>query len=238
MCTLAWGHNTGRFWACFNRDEQHSRPEASLPEMTGKRGNRLVFARDPLGMGSWFVAAERGHAVALLNHHPEGWRMDVTYPKSRGQIVLEVAHAFNGDGIDPLLQENSLRYYGPFHLFILGKSDSLAYTWDTSTLHEIARPPRFLTTSSIGQDAIISWRQRWWLEQTSGQEIDDEVAAEILRQVNTENPAWGTTMDRSDARTVSQIQLRMEPTGFRFLYRQRDPDGNGYLTPVSIDCRH
>ena len=237
MCTLAWGTKKGRLWACFNRDEQRSRPEAELPRMVGKPGHRRVYARDPLGGGSWFVAAEEGFAVALLNHHPDGWSSEKVYPQSRGQLVLEASRIPGEDGIRSLLQANHLRSYPPFHLFILKQRDSLAFTWDGSSLKKVTCPQEFITTSSFRQESIIPWREQWWKEQTAGMDLDDASAAELLRQCDVENPAWGTTMDREDARTVSQIQLRMEGTRFRFLYSQRDPEGKGFLQPVILTCR-
>ena len=50
-----------------------------------------------------------------------------------------------------------------------------------------------------------------------------------------EQPAYGLTMDRSDARTQSQTLVEMDPKVIRFSYRQRDPDGSGFLDPVIIE---
>ena len=42
-------------------------------------------------------------------------------------------------------------------------------------------------------------------------------------------------MDREDARTVSQIELVLGREAIRYTYRARDPDGLGYLDPVTIE---
>jgi uncharacterized protein with NRDE domain len=236
MCTLAWGGDAGQLWACFNRDEQRSRPVAEMPELLGEPGSRRAFARDPMGKGTWFAVSERGYLVALLNNYPEERGDQGIFHRSRGQLVLQLAGQTTAIAADRFLRKDDLRTFAPFHLFILSMDKSFSYTWDGTALWPLACPRNFWTSSSYLQDKVVAWRTSFWEERCKGKSLNALISGEILQECSTENPAYGLTMDREDARTVSQIRVQMDESGFTFQYLGRDMHGPGYLQPFCLAC--
>lgn len=231
MCTLAWDNSAGRLWVVFNRDEQRTRAPS-----TGVRwhpGTHAPFAcaTDPEGGGTWFAASTAGFAVALLNHHPAVHQPDPQSRRSRGLLVTDLVNARSPrDGLTRL-KGMDLRAYAPFHLFFLSPEAVAGMTWDGSEVSIRLPGERFLTTSSHDPDGVARRREQVWRAALEGGPVDGSGAAALLRQREPQEPAYGLAMDREDARTVSQVHLEMDPAGFRFVLRMRDPRGDGFLAP-------
>lgn len=232
MCTVAWGNSHDRLWVCFNRDEQRSRPPAGDPQLHPGPNGPIAYARDPKGGGTWLAAAP-GFAVALLNAYPEAGSAPAGQ-RSRGLLVLDLAECPTAAEAFNRLAREDLKAYAPFYL-LLCKPDSVSgFLWDGSKLSFPRFKDCFWTTSSIESEAVVAWRRANW-ERTAGRLGDDpERAADLLRQTNPEQPAYGTAMNRPDARTVSQVLLILGVDGFVFTYRAREPHGPGFEAPVTL----
>ncbi|MEX0330861.1 MAG: NRDE family protein [Puniceicoccaceae bacterium] len=233
MCTLAWGEAEAGFLICFNRDEQRSRPLAEDPRLHPADPVPLIYACDPQGGGTWFAASTRGFAVALLNNYP-GSAMDPSDSyRSRGELVLKVA-SMAAQEAAVWLEEEDFSSYAPFFLFILDPEAVLGIEWDGKQMHRINPSNDFWTTSSHQPEAITAWRRQWWNEQfhaAGGTPLD---MAGLMRRTHPGKPSHGLTMDRPDARTLSQIELLISTGTIRFTYRAREPEGQGYREPVEI----
>lgn len=228
MCTLAWGNTAGSGWICFNRDEQRSRSRAEPPRLHEGPNGPVAWARDPDGGGTWFAASSRGFAVALLNRYPAVESVVNPSLQSRGLLVSLIAGSPSADAAVEAFTGISPSPYAPFHLFILSPGSARGFTWDGTRLKDLKPRAAFFTTSSHRPDAVRAWRESWWAEQLAEGLVDGEAAAERLRRRHPGNPAFGPTMDREDARTVSQILLEWRESGFIFSYRPREADGSGY----------
>lgn len=227
MCTIAWGRKVGRLWIAFNRDEQRSRPVAEPPRMVEGPFGPLVFARDPEGGGTWLAASLRGFAVALLNRYPDALP-GAAGVRSRGLLVTELAMEADPGAAAEALRAAGAAPYRPFHLLILGADGDRGFVWDGARLEAHEIPGRFLTTSSFEPDRIVPLRHRVW-EAAGAQRRDDlEAAACLMRKTRPEDPAAGLTMDRDDARTVSQTRLILEPGRLKVSYTPREGAGPGY----------
>lgn len=234
MCTLAWGPARDGFWACFNRDEQRARALAEEPAIHEAGNHKLIYARDPAGGGTWCAASTAGFAVALLNHYPGEDQPARDYERSRGQLVLQLAAAGGPDNAATCLGDTDLSAYAPFYLFIIGREAVRAHAWDGDrlTFPQIDEP--FWTTSSYKPDAVATWRRGWWDTVAPARAVDRSSTAELLRTLQADQPAYGTTMDRDRARTQSQIELTFEKGRCSFLYRAREPEGPGFEEPVHL----
>ena len=236
MCTLAWGHTDAGLWACFNRDEQRTRPIAEPPRLHGQWNPPLVFARDPQGEGTWFAVSLAGFAVALLNHYPAapGTRPDVF--RSRGSLVVELAGLPSADDAFSRVCGISLAEYAPFNLFVLSLESVKACAWDGSDLTHPDLTGNFWSTSSFLPAEVAAWRRDWWDRLPDKADMTPAEIGQCLRRTVPEMPAHGVTMDRNETRTFSQIELMLARDSCRFSYRDRDPSGSGYLEPHVVEA--
>jgi hypothetical protein len=228
MCTIAWGRRAGRLWIAFNRDEQRTRPAAADPRMVDGPFGPVVFARDPEGGGTWLAASLRGFAVALLNRYPDTFPGAATPVRSRGLLVTELAMKADPAAAAGALRATGAAPYRPFYLLILGTDGDRGFVWDGDGLEARQIPGCFLTTSSFEPERIAALRHRAW--EAAGPELrgDPEAAARLMRETRPEDPAAGLTMDRDDARTVSQTRLILEPGHLKMSYAPREGAGGDY----------
>ena len=234
MCTLAWGEEGNSLWICFNRDELRIRPPAEPPAIHHGTGPAAVYARDPQGGGTWFAASQSGFAVALLNHYPTGKGPLPHHTRSRGLLVVDLVETGTPQQAGRLLQSTDLAAFSPFCLFILSPHETNAFAWDGEQLQPLEYERPFWTTSSYKPEEVLAWRTGWWLARVENRNLDQAEASRLMRQAWPENPACGLTMDRVDARTLSQIQLELAPAGLTFAYRERETEGSGYGQPSRI----
>lgn len=234
MCTLAWGEKDRSLWICFNRDEQRARPVAEPPAIHRGGAHPLVYARDPQGGGTWFAASGAGFAVALLNHYPASGAATILSSRSRGRLVLDLAAADNSQQALALLQREELDAFAPFCLFLLAPTGAEARSWDGNRLQGLDYERPFWSTSSYKAEEVVAWRTGWWLAHTEGKSLDLAGASGLMRRTWAEDPAFGLTMDRVDARTLSQIELKFSDQGMDFSYRERQAEGPGYREPTRL----
>jgi hypothetical protein len=234
MCTLAWGPSGDGFWACFNRDEQRDRATAETPAIREAGDHQLIYARDPEGGGTWFAASTAGFAVALLNRYPGEEHPISESKRSRGRLVVQLALSGSADAAARLMGECDLSDYAPFYLFILGGETPRAHAWDGERLTFPHLEDAFWTTSSYKPEEVSRWRCQWWDATAPGKAIDRVSTAGLLRTVQPEQPAYGTTMDRDRARTQSQIELEMANGRCTFIYRAREAGNTGFESPVVL----
>jgi hypothetical protein len=67
MCTVTLVRNEGKIIITSNRDERTSRPASHKPEMQLVGNKKLLFPKDPLAGGSWFVVDDGSNVGVLLN---------------------------------------------------------------------------------------------------------------------------------------------------------------------------
>ena len=235
MCTFAWGTAEGSgFWCCFNRDEQRSRATAEAPVLHEHGHAPAIYARDPDGGGTWFAVSTTGYVVALLNHYPAGAASREHGRRSRGLLVRELAHASSASAAVNRFMGTDLSRYAPFFLFLIAPGDAAGYAWDGSALTFPAPEGRLWTTSSIRQEEVAAWRRRRWSTAFAEGVPGVEEAGALMRERCPDDGALGFTMDRPDARTVSQIEMSWRETGIRFSDREREKQGGGYQAPVAV----
>ena len=55
----------------------------------------IIFPKDAKAGGTWFAASESGTILVLLNGAKEKHQVQLSYRKSRGQIVLDIISSFS-----------------------------------------------------------------------------------------------------------------------------------------------
>jgi len=234
MCTLAWGKTSDGLWVCFNRDEQRSRPLAEPPGLHQGSHHSLIYAKDPRGGGTWFAASTGGFAIALLNRYPKGNENIKQGVYSRGKLVLDLADSISAEAAFDRFGRKDLSQYAPFFLFILGLDIVRTCAWDGSGLSFPVVRDAFWTTSSHEPEAVVDWRNKWWAEESIKTGQDLETSSHLLQTIHPDHPAYGPTMDRDNARTLSQIGTLISDGKCTFTYRARETGGPGYDSPVTV----
>ena len=69
MCTVTLVRKEGKIIITSNRDERASRPASHKPELQLVGNKKLLFPKDPLAGGSWFVIDDDSN-VCLLYTSP------------------------------------------------------------------------------------------------------------------------------------------------------------------------
>lgn len=236
MCTVAWGTETGRgLWVCFNRDEQRTRAPAEAPRLYPGPAGPLGYARDPEGGGTWLAVTARGFVVALLNQYETETPVpDTGARRSRGLLVRDLAKLPSAAVAEEHLRTEALTAYAPFHLLILSPGGGVKADWDGGLLAVEEARDGWLTTSSYRPLAIAEARRKAWERFLGGDpKGGPEAVARCLRE-KAADPAAGMLMDREDARTVSQTEIRLGGGGFRITYRARAEGGEGFEAPIDL----
>ncbi|MEX0322472.1 MAG: NRDE family protein [Puniceicoccaceae bacterium] len=233
MCTLAWRQQQDQLWVCFNRDEQRSRPAAEPPSLDEIDGSPCIFARDPEGGGTWFIASSKGFVVALLNNYAASREVLEKGRRSRGTLVLSLSTADSISNARDQMDKLTAADYSPFYLFLLSSTQAHAWSWDGGALQSLSPDEPYWTSSSFRPEEVQSYR-RQVLEALSKQHLDNASIAKEFRRFDQGAPEFGLTMDREKTRTMSQIELTMNSTGIEFSYHARDPHGTGYLSPSTV----
>lgn len=234
MCTVAWNVTEEGLWICFNRDESTTRSPAELPVVDTSGKFPVAYARDPDGGGTWLAVSGAGFIVALMNNYCKQATLSRELV-SRGKLALALAGETSLAAARSKLQESVHGVgYAPFFLFLLGLREQYMYRWSGDSLAPNQPCPHFWTTSSHRTTEVVDRRNRDWAARTAGRVISPEDAMLILRERGAEL-AFGMTMDRQDARTVSQSAVWLTSTGMQFSYAERQIDGLDYNEPVT--CR-
>jgi uncharacterized protein with NRDE domain len=230
---MVWREEPGKLWICFNRDEQRSRPPAEPMELHDGPNGPVAYARDPQGGGTWFAVSSNGFIVALLNHYLPREEAEPSRYRSRGLLVKELAECASVEEAARLAEQSDHGKYRSYQLFICDNEGYQIRTWNGADLLFWDDLDGILTTSSHDPASVIRYRTGWW-KNLRRQSLPLDVVAQQLRKVNPRKPAHGVTMDREDARTVSQIELELRPDGFVITYRAREPEGPGFKDPVTL----
>lgn len=235
MCTLAWGMGPDGWWLCFNRDEQRTRSTGEPPAYFRQGRSGGYYPRDPDGGGTWLAVSSKGFAVGLINHYPSEGFHPLSGRRSRGLLVPELLVAASAAEAMAALERTHLAAYPPFMLFALDRAGLRLRRWDGRVLQSSSTDACFLTSSSHAPVEVAEWRQQWWDQQADAWKRSPDGVGKLFRAPNPRQPALGVTMDRPDARTVSQSEISVRHRQLTWLYRAREADGEGYAAPVVLE---
>jgi hypothetical protein len=144
-----------------NRDEQRGRPPALEPEVYTGRTGGLLYPKDSLAGGSWFVVHERGAVLVLLNGAGERHIPQPPYRVSRGIILLELADSTHSLGTFKNLNLNKIE---PFTLILLEDKQLYECHWDgmEKVCRSIDAGAPHIWSSVTLYDPVARERRREW----------------------------------------------------------------------------
>lgn len=231
MCTVSWSGSGESWWVVFNRDETQERVPAEMPALRKTAGGVTVLSPlDPQGGGSWMGMNRCGMLVALLNDHPEGREGEgAAGLRSRGLLVMDLLEAKDRESArDRIAVELAKARYAPFHILVWDGRASFWIRQAGGETTENGSAPGFLSSSSFCPEAVLRERRREWERRGGSSAGAAEEAAEIMRMRHATDAACGLTMDREDARTVSQSIWKVGLGGVEVIYGEREREGVGF----------
>lgn len=165
MCTVTYlPYKDEGYILTSNRDEKISRPSANLPEVNSDKEYQLVFARDPIGGGTWIAADDRGNSVCLLNGAFEPHEPQHPYRHSRGLIVVDY---FKYHDLEDFTDNYNLDKIEPFTLVIVWDHHLFEFKWDGEITYSTELPidqSRIWSSVTLYSQEVIDKRQQWFEE--------------------------------------------------------------------------
>ena len=202
MCTVTYIPSEKGVHITSNRDERYDRGAALEPEKYGDvNGRRLLYPIDIEGGGSWIVLKDNGDAAVLLNGAMVPHTRNLSYRRSRGLVLLELAQAVNPlfcfTGMD-------LCEIEPFTLILYSGGQLMKCWWDGITRQNQtvnpAKPHIWSSVTLYDQPArenrerwFAEWQRSWGSQTPSGEEI-----LRFHRQTGVEDSFNGMVINREN----------------------------------------
>lgn len=210
MCTASWRFHERGYTLWFNRDEQRSRALAEPPQRFTNESTSFLSPRDTQAGGSWIATNAHGLTLALLNFYTAG-NPHTPGLRSRGLLLHDLCLARNIDATLSLLIATRLSDYAPFYLLVIESTKPpRCARWDGMRLALPESVNNPLTTSSVASEAVAAFRLRRYRDLVADNGGTAEAHMRYHRDFQPEQLAYGTLMCRSDARTVSLTEVRVD----------------------------
>ena len=220
MCTLSWWHTIYSYGVFFNRDESVKRSLAEPPAVRQQDGLTYLSPSDPDGGGTWIFANRAGLIGCLLNNYQAPFK--AAHPVSRGLLLNSLAGQTSAAAAATRVEQADHLSYSGYHLFLFSGETMLLYNWDGRNLvqqsgGEIERP---LTSSGFRPEEVAAYRQEKFRLEVLPEDAFYPDRLQDFHSAHDERfPAHSPLMVRSDARTVSQSRVSVEPQRISFSYR-------------------
>jgi hypothetical protein len=224
MCTLTWLALADGYELFCNRDELHTRPPASPPEVASHRGVRYLAPTDGQAGGTWVGVNELGLGLCLLN----AWRAALPEPpegfESRGTLVRGLFDARSQADVSERLRADDLARYPGFRLTVFepGRDPRLFAHTSRDLVEERAEPP--IVSSSLDRERAFAER-REVLERLRAESggADAALLAAYHASHLPERGPWSVCMHRDDAATVSATHVRVDRERIELRYAPGPP---------------
>jgi len=133
MCTLAFEYQKESLIIGFNRDEITERNIAYSPQLIEKNNLKILAPIDPVGSGTWIGVNQLGRVACLMNHTHYKKQYNLTYLRSRGQLVSDILGLVHEQPF--FYVQTHAAYFAPFHLFVFDTNMAFRVTWNGFELH-------------------------------------------------------------------------------------------------------
>jgi len=219
MCTLTYLLTNSGYELFFNRDEQHQRPLALVPQLNDPCC--AVFPIDPQGEGTWLAVNKSGLTLALLNYYQACNNTAEQEFISRGQLIPNILLAlvkFPTVAVIDLLNTMDLTIYQPFQLAIFphnltkNKAKVDFYQWNGKKLRLTIQHQPF-TSSGVDFEYVEKQRKNKFKQLICPINATREQFKAFHLSQETEGK-YSVNMVRFDAKTVSisHILVKNLPT--------------------------
>lgn len=203
MCTITYLPHHNGYILTQNRDESPLRTDAIFPVRENRSGQELIYPQDPEGSGSWFVSAENGMTICVMNgaYHPNKKPGD--YKHSRGLVPL---HFLELGTEQAFLNDYHYRELEAFTLLVCSPDGVAEFIWNEKSMQVNNHPVKHLIFQSA---PLYDAQQQAFRINLFRQFLRANQPSRILdfhTQPQTEDPAIDIRMDRQRVKSVSTIQ--------------------------------
>lgn len=211
MCTVTIRLQADDVLVTMNRDEQKSRP-AETPAFYWK-DQKITAPKDSLRGGTWMAVNDRGYAACLLNGYQPHDSNDISFSKSRGDIIPLLLGAE-----DPrnAAENLSTEKYDSFRLVLMQDQQVSVHEWDLLNYSSDLLPVQewyFFTSSSYKQSEVQEHRYKEFVKWVEQECAFNGGIPDIHIRCNDENSALSSMMWREDACTKSITQYSASNDG-------------------------
>lgn len=212
MCTVSFVTTKDKIIITSNRDEKIVRPSAIPPRLYTIKGNDLIFPKDPLAGGTWFVTRADGTILVLLNGADEKHKVQLPYRKSRGLVVLDVISSFSPKDF---WNDIDLENIEPFTLVLFQNKMLFQLRWngkEKETTPLDIKKNHIWSSSTLYPLAIREKRSNWFhtfVDQNSDLSVSKMYG--FHRHTESGNNENGLVINRNDElKTLSITQSVLE----------------------------
>ena len=236
MCTLSWWRTGENYGVWFNRDESIKRAEASIPSQFVEDPVTYVSPIDPEGGGTWIWGNSHGVIGCLLNNYKVACDHP-SYPVSRGVLLKSLTGSETASHLLAQLEASDLEHHKGFYLFVIDQYEHYLATWNHKNLTfsdmDVIKNP--ISSSGYLPDEIVSYRRTLFKKMFASDPFPSR--RELFRfhsHHDYDHPAHSVLMRRSDARTVSISQVRVDRDTVTFAYYPI-PEQDIAFSPVTVE---
>jgi uncharacterized protein with NRDE domain len=212
MCTVTYYKGTNGIFLTSNRDENISRPNASLMHHENLNGLTIMYPIDPLAFGSWFGYRTDKSALVLLNGAFVKHRRIIPYNRSRGLVLLEILKQQN---FNQAWANVSLEGVEPFSLVAYQHEQLSFKIWDGEIKYseELNSEESHIWSSvTLYDEAIRMSRKTWFVDflKSNAKEKTAEDLIQFHTQTGKDNSIDGLVINRDNimlTKNITQISL-------------------------------
>jgi hypothetical protein len=227
MCTVSWLRQAEGYMLLCNRDERHTRKQASGPRVGNVRGVSFVAPVDGDHGGSWIGANQFGLTLCLLNRYGDWYTDPNKNYISRGLLLTDLLDCRRSQHVSERVNDIELDRFQPFTMSALAVEEpAILIDWTgsecTIQLDAEARMP--LTSSSLKDPNVIASRRKLFAEMVSQpRKLDVDLLRQFHRGHLPERGPYSVCMHRHDAATVSLSIVTVNRDTVEFSYQANSP---------------
>jgi hypothetical protein len=239
MCTLTFVPTEDGYLAGMNRDELHTRPVASAPEVFERNAMKMVYPLELSG-GTWIACNSHGNLLAVLNWNGNDFRNLGEKRKTRGLVIPELIGLPESSTTNSHFHRMDLDGLFPFRLvgFFRGERIINEWSWDGVARGKLefswARKHWF---SSSLSDSLAEKERGRTCEAAAGEpKAGSNDWLRRLHRSHVPGPGpFSVCVHRQDAATVSYTEVRCGATQISMDYLDGNPcQKNGFDQLASL----
>lgn len=203
MCTITYIPTESGYIVTQNRDESPLREKAIFPVKAIVNKIPIIYPKDPEGSGSWFVTAQNGITLCVMNavYHPDKTSAD--FKHSRGLVPL---HYLDYSSSEDFVNAYKFEGIQGFTLIVCSREKVDEIHWDENKVtHTTYKPGPLIFQSNPLYNSIQKAKRRAWFEQWLNTN-DSSNIIEFHQSQQQNNLAESILMDRQIVRSVSITQ--------------------------------
>ncbi|MEH6680794.1 MAG: NRDE family protein [Sediminicola sp.] len=226
MCTVTFVKNKDRYILTSNRDEHTARTVALTPKVYAGGSKKLLYPKDTLSGGTWFVADDRSNMAVLLNGGERFHRPTGDYRKSRGLILLDLISQTDPFGY---WNQMDLHRIEPFTVVLFQNLNLYQLRWNGEDKNRVVldiTQKHIWSSSTLYSQEMSLQRRKWFQSFLSGNgSPTPEELLDFHRNTKADNDEYGLMINRQNQlKTLSITQGVVHKNRVELKYVQLEPD--------------